>query len=147
MSPDANDPREVEAEPFAGAGPGERVRDAGAKPRHGSANAWAMAAHLCGLLDFGVSYLLLGTLVPLGIWLSQRHLDPFVDEQGKEALNFQLNLLFWSLVSLPMICFCGIGFVMLAALGIAEVVLVILAAIAAADGRAWRYPLILRVVE
>lgn len=147
MSPDAPDPREVEAEPFPGAAPGERVRDANAPPRASSANAWAMACHLCGLLDFGVGFFLLGVLVPLGIWLSQRDLDPYVDAQGKEAVNFQLNLLFWSIVATLLICFCGLGFLLLAILGAAEVVLVILAAIAAAEGRPWRYPWIVRVIE
>jgi uncharacterized Tic20 family protein len=147
MSPADPDPREVESQPDPGGAPGERVRDANAPARAASANAWAMACHLCGLLDFGVSYLLIGTLVPLGIWLSQRHLDPYVDEQGKEAINFQLNLLFWSIVSGLLVCCCGLGLITLAILAVAEVVLVILAAIAAAEGRPWRYPWILRVIE
>lgn len=117
-----------------------------AAPRAPSAHAWAMACHLCGLLDFGVGFFLLGVLVPLCIWLSQKDLDPFIDRQGKEALNFQLNLLFWTVVSIPLILLCGLGFVMLALLAVAEVVLVILAAIAAAEGREWRYPLILRII-
>jgi uncharacterized Tic20 family protein len=147
MSPADPDPREVESQPDPGGAPGERVRDANAPARASSANAWAMACHLCGLLDFGVSYLLLGTLVPLGIWISQRGLDPYVDEQGREAVNFQLNLLFWSIVSGLLMCCCGLGLVTLAILAVVEVVLVVLAAIAAAEGRPWRYPWILRVIE
>lgn len=146
MPPAEPDPREVEAKPFQGGGVGERVRDAGSPPRASSANAWAMACHLCGLLDFGVGFVLLGVLVPLGIWLAQRDIDPFVDRQGREAVNFQLNLLFWAALSIPLIFLCGIGFVLLGALALAEVVLVILAAIAAAEGRDWRYPWIVRVV-
>lgn len=146
MSPDAPDPREVEAEPFQGGASGERVRDAGAPRRAPSANAWAMACHLCGLLDFGVGFFLLGVLVPLGIWLSQRHLDPYFDVQGKEAINFQLNLLFWTVVFGLLSC-CLIGIPFLLALPVAELVLVILAAIATAEGRPWRYPFILRVIE
>lgn len=111
-----------------------------------SANAWAMACHLCGLLDFGVNFFLIGLLVPLGIWLAQRDLDPFVDRQGKEAVNFQLNLLFWTALSIPLIFLCGLGLLTLFALAVAEVVFAILAAIAAAEGREWRYPLILRVI-
>lgn len=124
------------------------MRDAGAAvPRASNANAWAMACHLCGLLDFGVGFFLIGVLVPLGIWLAKRDEDPFIDEQGKEALNFQINLLFWSTVGTILVCVCGIGLAVLAALAVAEVVLVILASIAAAEGRSWRYPWILRVVE
>ena len=146
MSPADPDPLEVEAQPDPGGAPGERVRDANAPPRASSANAWAMACHLCGLLDFGLSFFLIGTLLPLGIWLSQRHLDPYIDEQGKEAVNFQLNLLFWTFVFFVLSC-CLIGIPFLFALPVAEIVLVILAAIAAAEGRPWRYPWILRVIE
>jgi len=144
---DSPDPREVRAEPDPGPSRGERVRDAGAAPaRAANANAWAMACHLCGLLDFGVSFFLIGLLAPLGIWLALRDTDPFIDEQGKEALNFQINVLFWTIVFTVLSC-CLIGIPFLIALPVAELVLVILAAIAAAEGRSWRYPWILRVVE
>ena len=42
---------------------------------------------------------------------------------------------------------CLIGIPFLLALPFAEIVLAILAAIAAAEGRPWRYPWILRVIE
>lgn len=147
MSNDSEDPHEVRAEPDPGPRQGERVRDAGAAvPRASNANAWAMACHLSGLLDLGVSFFLIGLLAPLGIWLAMRDTDPFIDEQGKEAVNFQLNLLFWGIVFGLLSC-CLIGIPFLIALPIAKVVLGILASIAAAEGRSWRYPWILRVVE
>ena len=147
---DPKTPEPVEAEPFdakADAAGGARVRDAGAaSPDKGSSHAWAMACHLGGLTDFAVPFLFVGILVPLGIWLSKRDSDPFVDEHGKEVVNFQLNVLFWALVFGLLSC-CLIGIPFLAALPVAEIVLSILGAMAAADGRKFRYPWILRVIE
>jgi len=46
---------------------------------------WALFCHLSGIM--------FGLLGPLIIWLIQREKMPFVDDQGKEALNFQLTVL------------------------------------------------------
>src|SRR5260221_3342883 len=51
---------------------------------------WAMAAHLSALLAVWAGYLgILGTLI---IWLIKRNEMRYVDEQGKESLNFQINM-------------------------------------------------------
>ena len=60
------------------------------------ARKWATIGHisaLIGLIGNGVGFV----LGPLIVWLLQRHEDPYIDEQGKEALNFQLT---WSLAAL-----------------------------------------------
>lgn len=149
-APQTPDPEPVEAQPFdaqADRASGARVRDAGATPADaGNSHAWAMACHLGGLADFAVPYLFLGIVVPLGIWLSRRETDPFVDEHGKEVVNFQLNVLFWAIIFGVLAC-CLIGIPFLIALPVVEVVLSILGAIAAAEGRHYRYPWILRVIE
>ena len=64
---------------------------------------WAMAAHLCGLLwlagGSGLIFFPFGGLVlftmlgPLIIWLSKGQSMPFVAEQAKESLNFQITVL------------------------------------------------------
>ncbi len=145
------DPREVEAEPYDKArdrAEGARIQDAagpGGTPPGASSNAWAMACHLCGLADFFNLLFGLGILLPLVIWLARRESDPFVDRHGREAINFQLNVLFWSLVFGVLSC-CLIGIPFLIALPVVETVLVVLAAIEAAGGRPYRYPLTLRVL-
>ena len=43
---------------------------------------WAMLAHLGGIV--------LGFVAPLVVWLVYRERSAFLDDQGKEALNFQI---------------------------------------------------------
>ena len=158
---------EVEAEPFdparggprktvdmppppppAGGGPGGgRGYPAGAgSAERGPNTAWAMACHLTALFDFGVSLLLYGFIVPLVIWLVKRDEDPEVDYHGKESLNFQLNVLFWYLVSIPL-SLCLIGIPILFLLPIAKIVLCVIAAVRTAEGERFRYPYIYRVIQ
>jgi len=151
------EPEQVEAEPYdraADAAAGARVHEAATSGEAGgdspgsevSSHTWAMACHLAGLADFAHVFFGLGIILPLAIWLALRHEDPFVDQHGKEAVNFQINLLFWTLVFAALSC-CLIGIPFLLALQVAEVVLVILASIEASNGRPYRYPLIVRVIR
>lgn len=69
---------------------------------------WAMLCHLSALLWVPlVSLLFLGiplylpflsTLGPLIIWRWKKTLDPWIDFQGREALNFQLSLSIYALI-------------------------------------------------
>lgn len=51
----------------------------------------AMICHLSAYLGFVVPFASLAA--PLIVWLSKRREDPFIDEHGREAVNFQLSLL------------------------------------------------------
>src|SRR2546423_4278523 len=64
----------------------------------------AMLAHLLGILGF---------LGPLIIWLIKKDQSPFVNDQGKEALNFHLTLLIGIIVGIATACL-GVGFVIIA---------------------------------
>lgn len=101
------------------------------------ARLWAMLAHLGGLV--------LSWLVPLIVWLALRERSRYVDEQGKEALNFQITLFLGYLVS-AVLMFVLIGFVTAAAVWIAGVVYGILAAVATNRGEPWRYPVAVRLI-
>ena len=151
-TPDDPGPPPIEPEPYDRSTEeqrGARVRDVGQpppQPKSSSHNAWAMACHLGGLAAFtNICCLPLGVLVPLVIWLAERDRDPFVDAHGKEAVNFQLNALFWWLICVALF-FCVVGFPLLLALYVAQIVLAILAAIEAAEGRPYRYPLTVRII-
>ena len=63
-----------------------------------------------------------------------------------ESLNFQISLLIYLVISFILI-FVLIGFVMLVAVGLFALVVIILATIAASDGRDYRYPLTIRLVS
>ena len=117
---------------------------------------WAMFAHLSALLGglltaaWGGS---LGCFIgPLVIWLVKKDTMPFVDDQAKEALNFNITVAIIFLVLFLMTIFTlGIGIIITGPLffivGIAWLVLTIVAAIKANDGVAYRYPLTLRLVK
>ena len=117
---------------------------------------WAMASHLCGLLwvvgGTGLIFFPLGGLVlltllgPLLIWRTRGQRMPFVAEQAKESLNFQITVFLWGLVFL-VLALVLIGFLFLWALGLANVVLVIIAAVTVSGGKPYRYPFCLRLVK
>ncbi len=122
----------------------------------GEERNWAMAAHLCGLLwaaggtafifvPFG-SLILFTMLGPLIIWRTKGEAMPFVAEQAKEALNFQITVFLLAMLC-ALLMLVLIGFVLLWALGIANLILVIMAAIQASDGKPYRYPYGLRLVK
>ena len=109
------------------------------------ARNWAMACHLSalvGLLGNGIGFL----LGPLIVWLVKKGDDPYIDEQGKEAVNFQITVLLAALVCLPLV-FLLIGIPLLLAVGIVAVVFPILAAIKTSEGQSYRYPFALRLVK
>jgi len=116
---------------------------------------WAMFAHLSALAGGLVSSWFggLGVFIgPLVIWLLKREEMPFVDDQAKEALNFNITFaaIALALVVLGVITF-GIGFILtlplLVVAGVAWLVLTIVAAVRANEGKTYRYPFSLRLIK
>jgi uncharacterized Tic20 family protein len=114
---------------------------------------WALFAHLSPLVAMWVGYL--GFLGPLIVWLIKKDQMPFVNDQGKESLNFQLNIfvlgLLLGLVGIPTVFFTfGLAFLLIGplALGlvVVSIVMPIIAATKANAGEAYRYPHIIRVI-
>ena len=97
---------------------------------------------LVGLLGNGIGFL----IGPLVLWLLKREDHPFIDEQGKEAINFQLTMCIAFLVSLLLV-FAVIGIFILPLLGIIDVGMVIFAAVRASNGEHFRYPFTIRFVR
>ena len=106
---------------------------------------WAMLAHVSA---FAMYLTGIGHLVgPLIVWLVKRDGNPFVDDQGKESLNFQIS---WSIYMI--LNFCLFFTLILAPLAIAgffilpifHVICMIIGALKANDGVAFRYPLCIR---
>jgi len=105
---------------------------------------WAMYCHLSGLLGIIVP---LGNIVaPLIIWQLKRDELPFVNDQGKEALNFQLSITIYLFVSAILILII-VGLFLLIAIGLFSTIFAIIAAVNAADGIKYRYPLTLRLIK
>ena len=106
---------------------------------------WAALCHLAAFAGLPAAGLM-GILGPLIVWLLKKDQSPLVDDQGKEAVNFQLSMLIYGLICMPTLCI-GIGFVLLPSLVVLNVVLTVVAAVRANQGVAYRYPLTLRLVQ
>lgn len=117
---------------------------------------WAMFAHLSalvgGILTSGWAGSLGCFIGPLIIWMVKKDTMPFVDDQGKEALNFNITvgLIFLVLLLLSIVTL-GIGLIIAIPgwiiVGIAWLVFTIIAGIKANEGVAYRYPLTLRLIK
>jgi len=111
------------------------------------ARMWSMICHLAGLALFIPVLPIIGNIIaPLIIWQIKKDDYPFVDEQGKEAFNFQLSILIYLIVS-ALLCFACIGFVLVPAVVIFDVVFLLIAAINANEGNHYRYPLTIRFIK
>jgi len=100
---------------------------------------WAVFCHLAALLGF-IGFPFGSVVGPLIVWLVKKDEYLFVDEQGREALNFQLSMLVYSLGALLLFCFF-IGLALLPALKLLNLVFAIVAAINAGQGKPYRYPI------
>lgn len=107
---------------------------------------WAMFCHLAGLAGYVIPVIISGIIAPLIIWQIKKEDDPFIDQNGKEAVNFQISIGIYELVSIPL-CFVCIGFVTLPAVMIFNIVFLIIAAIKANNGESYRYPLCIRFIK
>jgi len=117
---------------------------------------WGMFAHLSALLGGLLTGALGGGwgvfIGPLIIWLIKKDTMPFVDDQGKEALNFNITvaIVFVVLLLLSIMTF-GIGLIIAIPLwviiGITWLVFTIIAAVKANEGVRYRYPFTLRLIK
>jgi uncharacterized protein len=105
---------------------------------------WGMFAHLSALIGFIIPF---GNVIgPLVIWLTKGKEIEFVATEAKEALNFQITMLLAFIVAWVLV-FILIGFLLMALLAIADLILVIMAAISASKGQPYRYPFALRLIK
>ena len=102
-----------------------------------------MLAHLLGIFT--------GFLGPLILWLIKKDESKYIDEQAKEALNFQIaaaivifGLLFFMWI--PFLNVCVIIPLSLAA-HVVRIVFSILGTVAASKGEMYRYPFTLRLIK
>jgi uncharacterized Tic20 family protein len=109
------------------------------------ARTLGMACHLSALIGL-VGVPLLHIIGPLAVWLWRKDQYPFVDDQGKEALNFQISMTIYGIVA-GILTLILIGWLLLAVLWIANIILVVIAASRADHGEAYRYPFNLRLIR
>ncbi len=100
-------------------------------------NQMAMIAHLLGIV--------IGFVGPLIIYLTAKD-KPFVYEQSKEALNFQITILI-AYIAAFMLSLIGIGIFLTPLVWVANVVFCIIAGMAANKGEKYRYPFAIRLIN
>lgn len=149
----ASSPDPIDSAIPVGSGPGTTVppRDPPPVPPPGSPppvavtpsgndKIWAILSHVS--IFAGIAYLIL----PLVVYLAMRSESSYASDNAKEALNFHLSLLIYSL-ALSLLIFVVIGIPLLAIMWIGALVLSVIAAIKASEGGCYRYPLTLRLVK
>jgi uncharacterized protein len=134
------------------------------EPQHvpsSDARTWAMASHLAALALF-TSIPFGNVFGPLIVYLIKKDQDPFVAEQGKESLNFQLTVTLMGII--VFICYMASFFAMFLgprnawplpivviplflALLIFNVACVAFAAVRSYNGEHFRYPLIIHFLR
>jgi uncharacterized Tic20 family protein len=108
------------------------------------ARMWAMLAHLFGFAGFLFPFA--NIICPLIIWMVKREQFAFVDDQAKEALNFQISLTIYAILA-GLSIFVLVGIVLLPVVLVFGIVCKILGCIRAHQGIAWRYPLTIRFIR
>ncbi|MEK3885612.1 DUF4870 domain-containing protein [Paenibacillus sp. PL2-23] len=102
---------------------------------------------LCHLLAFSGFIVPFGTIVgPLVMWLMKKDRSQFVNDQGRESLNFQISCVIYAIVA-GVLTLVFIGVLLLIALGIFWIVFVIIGSIRANEGKLYRYPMTIRFIK
>ena len=105
---------------------------------------WAMFAHLSALVGYIIPF---GSIIgPLLIWQIKKNEMPFVDDQGKEALNFQITVAIAAIVCLILIVVL-IGILLFPIVALVDLIFIVIASIAANNGQAYRYPFAIRLIK
>jgi uncharacterized Tic20 family protein len=101
--------------------------------------------HLSQLITLVIGF---GSLIlPLILWSSNKERVLEMDVHGKNILNFQISLIIYSIICIPLILFLGLGILGLIVLGIISIVFPIINAIKASKGETPKYPLSLSFIS
>ena len=111
-----------------------------------SERQWAMGCHLAALSGYMMPFVAANFLAPLVLWLVKREDGTFVDEQGKESLNFQLSLLVYAF-GCGFLFLIGIGVLLVFPLAVFGFVCPIIGAVKASEGITYRYPMCIRFIK
>lgn len=106
---------------------------------------WVVLCHASALLGLFLHFP--GHIFgPLIVWLIKRGDSPEIDAHGKESLNFQISMLIYNAVA-AILCIVLIGFPILIALWMLNPVFVIIASVRASEGKFYRYPFTIRLIN
>lgn len=95
------------------------------------------AMHLTQLSSYFIGFG--GLIIPLIIWLSTKNTVQDMDEHGRNAVNLQLSLILYIILSIPAILLLGLGILTLIGAAILGFVLPIVNAVRASNGESPSY--------
>lgn len=101
--------------------------------------------HLSQLLDFVTGFG--GFIVPLVIWMTKKNEIYDMDAHGKAIINFQLSMLIYAIICIPLIFLLGLGIFGLIVIGIFNLIFPILNAIKVNNGEPINYPLSIQFLK
>jgi len=122
------------------------VVDTGADGPSRTERQWAMGCHLIGLCGVVVPVPAAGVIGALILWLLKREDGAFIDDQGKEALNFQISMLIYFMACF-LLMFVAIGAFLIVPVAIFGFVCVVVATVKASEGITFRYPACIRFIK
>ncbi len=103
----------------------------------------AMFVHLSALSTFFTA--VGGILGPILVWQINKEKMPSLEEVAKEAVNFNITVFIGYVISAVLVPVFCIGFITALIVGIAHIVLIIMAAMKANEGVYYRYPATIRL--
>ena len=125
------------------ASPGPAYQPPPAQTQEQQSRLWGMLCHLVALAGLVVPF---GNVIgPLIVWLVKKDEFPFVNDQGKESLNFQISMTIYMFVAAASMLVL-IGFILLPIVALVDVIFTIVAAIQANAGQPYRYPMTIRFI-
>jgi uncharacterized protein len=105
---------------------------------------WGLAAHAASLIGFVIPF---GNILgPLVVWLMKKDTMNFVDDHGKEALNFNITIALIAFVCF-ILMFVVIGVFLLLIVVLVWLIFTVIAMIEASKGNTYRYPFAIRLVN
>lgn len=110
-----------------------------------SERTYSMFIHLVGLLSMIEVVTSVASLIAVCVlWMIRRHDSPFLDDHGREALNFQISLLVWFVIGI-ILTPIGVGILIIfPGLALLRLIGCVRGAIAAHRGEFYRYPMCFR---
>ena len=100
-----------------------------------------MLMHLSQLAGLVVP--LIGFIIPVVLWLTNKDVNEKVNINGRNILNFMISYTIYAVI----LCITIIGIPLAVILGIVYVVFVIVASIKANNGESWKYPMTIEFIK
>jgi uncharacterized Tic20 family protein len=104
-------------------------------------NTYLMLMHLSQLAGLVVP--LIGFILPVVLWLTNKDVNEKVNENGRNILNFMISYTIYAVI----LCITIIGIPLAVILGIVYVIFVIVASIKANNGESWKYPMTIEFIK